>query len=244
MKRTEQILFHRLSETDFIRDVIIKQTVNIISVRSLRTCRHSQTEFRFIVIDNFLIAFCAGFMGLVNYKTIEVIRRESLHNLRLCHHLHRREQEIRVAVSAASGKQAHVYFVAEDSPVALQGLFGNLFPVDHKEYPRGILIPQGKCRCIGFSGSRRRNQQRPSFVLFDELTHILSHSDLHFVRRQCRLFEIDRIRLERDFSLPAGFLIPDSVMSDEFPVFSGSVPVVPQALKFRKDFLCEFAPIS
>ena len=104
VKRTQQVLFQCLLQSNFIRNIVVVQIKDIEIVRSLRTRSHTQQELRFKVLQNPMIAFRSGAMRLIDTDKIKFLRSELFQYVLFGHHLHGGKEIVRIVILFISGQ--------------------------------------------------------------------------------------------------------------------------------------------
>ena len=74
MKRAQKVVGKRLLQSDFGKDVVTEQTVDVKAVRALGRGCHSEPQFGLEMLHDSVVARCAGAMHFVNDDHIEFCR--------------------------------------------------------------------------------------------------------------------------------------------------------------------------
>ena len=77
MERAQQILLHRILQTDLICDLMIKDFVNVpafqIVVPFIRRCGHTKPQLWFEIVQDFFVAVGGAVVGFVDYDRIKCV---------------------------------------------------------------------------------------------------------------------------------------------------------------------------
>ena len=77
MERTQQILLHRILQTNLVCDLMIEDFVNVpafqIVVSFIRRCGHTKPQLWFEIVQDFFVAVGGAVVGFINYDCIKCI---------------------------------------------------------------------------------------------------------------------------------------------------------------------------
>ena len=111
MERTQQILLHRILQTDLICDLMIEDFVNVpafqIVVSFIWRCGHTKPQLWFEIVQDFFVAVGGAVVGFVDYDCIKCVLLIAVQVLLFTQCLDRCKNKVLVIFLIFSRYQSH-----------------------------------------------------------------------------------------------------------------------------------------
>ena len=184
VERRKHLVAERVLQRDAIRDDVVEQAIDIVSVGPARRGRHAEDEPRLEVVEHLAIPRCARAVRLVDDDVVESIGREIAKMPReRSHH----------------GEQAGGSLGAIGALVQVVGIGGAEHALEAFARSREDALAMGdeengcrplafdvECREVRLARPRRRNEQRAGFVSGVQHSKGLKRAFLHLVGPDAR----------------------------------------------------------
>ena len=184
MKRRKHLVAERVLQRDAIRDHVIEQAVNVVSIGSARRRRHTEDESRLEVVEHLAIPRSTRPVRLVNDDVVEGVGGEVAKMPR---------------EGSYHGEKAGGSLGAIGPLVEIVGVGGAEYALEAFARGREDALPMGdeengsrplpfdiERREVRFARSRRRNEERTGLASAMEHGESLERAFLHLIRLDAR----------------------------------------------------------